>query len=82
MLILSFLALGVFIVSAASLTQPQQVALSEQDAVALERYLIETNPGETQWVTEDQKWALKRVRPLLNELPRLSGGGLTRCRTA
>lgn len=25
-----------------------------------ERFLIETEPGKTQWVTEDQKWELKR----------------------
>jgi hypothetical protein len=24
-------------------------------------FLIETAPGETRWVTEDQKWELKRV---------------------
>jgi leucyl aminopeptidase len=25
-------------------------------------YLIETAPGETQWVTEEDKWELRRVR--------------------
>lgn len=24
-------------------------------------YLIETQPGETRWITEDQKWELRRV---------------------
>lgn len=26
-----------------------------------EKYLIELSPGNTRWVTEDEKWALKRV---------------------
>ena len=26
-----------------------------------DQYLIETEPGKTQWVTEDEKWVLKRV---------------------
>lgn len=82
MLVTSFLALSASVVSALSVPQPQQVALSEQDALALERYLIETNPGEIQWVTEDQKWALRRVRPSLDEIPRQSEPGLTGCRMA
>jgi leucyl aminopeptidase len=37
----------------------------EADNVILkpdELYLIETAPGKTQWVTEEQKWELRRVR--------------------
>lgn len=26
-----------------------------------EQFLIELGPGNTQWVTEEEKWALKRV---------------------
>lgn len=26
-----------------------------------EKYLIELSPGNTRWVTEDEKWALRRV---------------------
>jgi hypothetical protein len=70
MFVLAFLALSASISSALSVPKPQQVALSAQDAVATERYLIETNPGETQWVTEDEKWALRRVWPSFEELPR------------
>lgn len=35
-----------------------------------EQYLIETAPGETQWVTEEDKWELRRVGiyPSFNEL--------------
>lgn len=25
------------------------------------KYFIELGPGQTRWVTEDEKWALKRV---------------------
>ncbi|CAJ2512435.1 Uu.00g054500.m01.CDS01 [Anthostomella pinea] len=31
------------------------------DEVAPEQYLIELSPGETRWVTEDQKWELRRA---------------------
>lgn len=60
---------SVFLVAAnALLIQPEQQILGnnaqtvkqvESDQAA--RYLIELNPGETRLVTEDQKWALKRV---------------------
>jgi leucyl aminopeptidase len=30
--------------------------------VELDEYLIELSPGETRLVTEDEKWALRRVR--------------------
>jgi leucyl aminopeptidase len=33
-----------------------QVTLDEPD-----EYLIELAPGETRWVTENEKWALRRV---------------------
>jgi len=32
------------------------------EAQASELYQIELSPGETRWVTEDQKWELRRVR--------------------
>ena len=31
------------------------------ETVVVDRYLIELAPGETRWVTEEDKWALKRV---------------------
>lgn len=37
--------------------QNPQVTIDEPD-----QYLIELSPGETRWVTEDEKWALRRVR--------------------
>lgn len=42
------------------------IATTEQDNVILdaaEQFLIETAPGKTQWVTEDDKWELRRVGP-------------------
>jgi bacterial leucyl aminopeptidase len=34
----------------------EQQALGEQ-----EQFLIELSPGETRWISEDEKWELKRV---------------------
>lgn len=31
------------------------------NAVDDEQYLIELTPGKTQWVTEEEKWELRRV---------------------
>lgn len=31
------------------------------EAAEAERYLIELGPGNTRWITEDEKWALRRV---------------------
>ena len=50
------------IVAARSL-EYQQVFSEEQLAVqdTAETFLIEVEPGTTRWVTEDEKWELKRV---------------------
>ena len=45
--------------SKASSLQPDQIVLGDLNEV--ERYLIELEPGITRWVTEDEKWALRRV---------------------
>jgi leucyl aminopeptidase len=40
------------------------VELSEGDNVVLqpeETFLVETAPGKTKWVTEDDKWEMRRV---------------------
>lgn len=31
-----------------------------------ERYLIELAPGETRWIAEDDKWALRRVGRIIH----------------
>ena len=38
--------------------KPDQAFLSNGDQ---DLYLVELAPGETKWVTEDEKWALRRV---------------------
>lgn len=45
--------------TALSILHPDQALLG--DATDPEKYLIELSPGETRWVTEDEKWALRRV---------------------
>ena len=30
-------------------------------AIGADRYLIELEPGNTRWIAEDEKWALRRV---------------------
>lgn len=29
-----------------------------------QKYHVELSPGETRWVTEDEKWELRRVSPM------------------
>ena len=41
------------------------VEQSEHSNVILhpeETFLVETAPGKTEWITEDQKWEMRRVR--------------------
>jgi len=38
----------------------QQIALHDQETIQAERFLIELSPGNTRWITEDEKWELKR----------------------
>ncbi|KAF2847099.1 leucine aminopeptidase 1 [Plenodomus tracheiphilus IPT5] len=49
---------------AAAIAHPKdpQIVLQESQATIVEpdEYLIELSPGETRWVTEDEKWALRR----------------------
>lgn len=50
---------------AAAIAHPKdpQVILQEPQLTIVEpdEYLIELSPGETRWITEDEKWALRRV---------------------
>jgi leucyl aminopeptidase len=47
----------------AAAVHPPQIVLGDSQApiAETEKFLIELAPGETQWVTEDDKWALRRV---------------------
>ncbi|KAF7869825.1 hypothetical protein EAF04_004609 [Stromatinia cepivora] len=58
---LSLLALSASLASARFVEQHEtdQVILNS-NAVNDERYLIETTPGKQQWVTEEEKWELRR----------------------
>ena len=46
--------------SAYSILRPDQAILADSDA-QLERFLIELGPGDTRWISEDEKWELRRV---------------------
>ena len=50
---------------AATVSHPKdpQVVLQEPQLTIVEpdEYLIELSPGETRWVTEDEKWELRKV---------------------
>jgi leucyl aminopeptidase len=50
--------------TALTILRPEQEQAVFGNSLEDEKYLIELNPGETRWVTEDDKWALKRVRIL------------------
>jgi leucyl aminopeptidase len=45
--------------------EKDQVVINSQ-AVDDELYLIELAPGKTQWVTEEEKWELRRVSSRLH----------------
>jgi leucyl aminopeptidase len=62
----SALLLPLCVVSfAAAVAHPKdaQIMLQEPQPTIVEpdEYLIELSPGETRWVTEEQKWELRRV---------------------
>ena len=48
------------VIASAIVYPAQQQPLT--DFTAPEKYLVEFGPGDTQWITEDEKWSLKRVR--------------------
>lgn len=56
------LALVATAVTGLFLSPSEQTALKEQTVVPEEKFLIELGPGETRWVTEDEKWILRRVQ--------------------
>jgi hypothetical protein len=55
------LALVATAVTAFVVPQHLQNALKDQAPISQEKFMIELSPGETRWVTEDEKWALRRV---------------------
>ena len=67
----SVLLLSSAIVVALSLPNANQITLADKKEVEL--YLIELGPGLTRHVTEDEKWALRRV----SFISTMSGLGIT-----
>ena len=63
------IAAGLSTAAALSFFRPDQAVIDP--AVAEERFLIETSPGETRWIREDEKWSLRRVRVLSCQHSRL-----------
>ena len=61
---LSLLALSASVISARFVEphEKDQVVINAEEADA-QLYLIELAPGETKWVTEEDKWELRRVCP-------------------
>ena len=55
----SFLVVVLGVANAVSQVDHNQAVLGSSEEA--DKYLIELSPGETRWVTEDQKWELKRV---------------------
>jgi len=60
---LSVLALSASVINARFVERHEkdQVVING-DIASHERFLIELAPGQTQWVTEEEKWELRRVR--------------------
>lgn len=54
--------------SSSFLTTPQHKAIISNDQSRLEpeKYLCDLGAGDIRWVTEDEKWELKRVRVLMS----------------
>jgi leucyl aminopeptidase len=57
----SFLVLSTAAVNARFVEQHETNQVILNPAAAEEQYLIELAPGKTQWVTEEEKWELRRV---------------------
>ena len=59
----STLSLGAVAVSAAVFPPQQALGQVSREDVLIEneQFLLELAPGEMKWVTEDEKWELKRV---------------------
>lgn len=60
MLLANLIAFGGFLLPITASNIPSQVILSSEPPTS-EHSLIELSPGETRWVTDSEKWALKRA---------------------
>jgi leucyl aminopeptidase len=58
---LSLLSLSAAAVSGRFIESHEQDQIVLQSSTDVDSYLIELSPGETRWVTEEEKWELRRV---------------------
>ena len=58
--------------TALSILEPDQAVLGGD--AKLEQFLIELGPGDTRWISEDEKWELRRVRFPANEAQQSKAG--------
>lgn len=58
---MKLLSLLTVVASAAAIAIPPSEQVPLQDDGSEETFLIESAPGQRQWVTEEQKWQLRRV---------------------
>lgn len=65
----SVLALSAAVINARFVEKHEtdQVVLNAEQADN-EQFLIELAPGKTQWVTEDEKWELRRVCIMMSKM--------------
>lgn len=70
---MKFSTVSILALSAAAVNA-RFIEAHEKDQVVIsnveEKYLIELSPGETRWVTEEEKWELRRVCPLNSRICR------------
>ena len=60
-----YLALSACYVAAAALSIDHSLPSDQvilDDSTSNDKFLIELEPGVTRWITEDEKWQLRRVR--------------------
>ena len=58
----SFLLAVAWVTAITALTiTPRDQAVLGHSSASDERYLIELGPGDTRWIVEEEKWALRRV---------------------
>ncbi|KAI9839166.1 MAG: Leucine aminopeptidase 1 [Sarea resinae] len=59
----SYLAAAVVASTSTALSIPlsDQAVIAPEHTPTVEKYLVEFGPGQTKWVTEDEKWALRRA---------------------
>lgn len=61
-MMMSLLLAATWVTAISALTvAPRDQAILGHSSASEERYLIELGPGDTRWIVEEEKWALRRV---------------------